>query len=139
MNLYGTCSSFRFTAHGDWTKNSPPTACKHSSTATLDNHPKKEDQQHRIEHPPFGRSQAYHREVQGAGRRSCFVPEQRKLQNTKEIGIQCGFSALDSSCCTATRTPRLCASSHGVPIETVSRLGHTNIKTTQIYTPVRPE
>ena len=33
----------------------------------VDNHPKKEDQ-HRIEHPPFGRSQAYHREVQGAGK-----------------------------------------------------------------------
>lgn len=38
----------------------------------LDNHPKKEDQ-HRIEHPSFGRSQVYHREVQGAGKgRSCF-------------------------------------------------------------------
>ena len=38
----------------------------------LDNHPKKEDQ-HRIEHPSFGRSQAYHREIQGTGKgRSCF-------------------------------------------------------------------
>ena len=38
----------------------------------VDNHPKKEDQ-HRIKHPPFGRSQAYHRKVQGAGKgRSCF-------------------------------------------------------------------
>jgi len=46
----------------------------------VDNHPKKEDQ-HRIEHPPFGRSQAYHREVQGAGKgRSCFPrSEQRQL------------------------------------------------------------
>ena len=30
----------------------------------VDNHPKKEDQ-HRIEHPPFGRSQTYHKEIQG--------------------------------------------------------------------------
>ena len=33
---------------------------------SLDNHPKKEDQ-HRIEHPSFGRSQTYHRKVQGTG------------------------------------------------------------------------
>ena len=47
----------------------------------MDNHPKKEDQ-HRIEHPPFGRSQTYHRKVQGAGKgRSCFPrSEQRQLQ-----------------------------------------------------------
>ena len=33
-----------------------------------------------------------------------------------------------------TRTPRPCFYRNGVPIETVSRLlGHTNIKTTQIY------
>ena len=46
----------------------------------VDNHPKKEDQ-HRIEHPSFGRSQAYHREIQGTGSgRSCFPrSEQRQL------------------------------------------------------------
>ena len=47
----------------------------------MDNHPKKEDQ-HRIEHPSFGRFQTYHGEIQGTGKgRSCFPrSEQRKLQ-----------------------------------------------------------
>ena len=51
----------------------------------MDNHPTEENQ-HRIEHPPFRRSQTYHREIQGAGSgRSCFSrSEQRQLQQNTQ-------------------------------------------------------
>jgi len=47
----------------------------------MDNHPTEENQ-YRIEYPSFGRSQAYHREIQGTCKgRSCFSrSEQRQLQ-----------------------------------------------------------
>ena len=47
----------------------------------MDNHPTEENQ-HRIEYPSVGRSQTYHREIQGTCKgRSCFSrSEQRQLQ-----------------------------------------------------------
>ena len=97
----------------------------------VDNHPKKEDE-HRIEHPPFGRSQAYHGEIQGTGSgRSCFPrSEQRQLQQIlKEIGRQCGFKVRLTYHVARHTNATTVLLSHGVPIETVSRLlGHTNIK-----------
>lgn len=52
----------------------------------------------------------------------------------KEIGKQCGFKARLSTHVARHTNATTVLLSHGVPIETVSRLlGHTNIKTTQIY------
>ena len=52
----------------------------------------------------------------------------------KEIGKQCGFKTRLSTHVARHTNATTVLLSHGVPIETVSRLlGHTNIKTTQIY------
>ena len=52
----------------------------------------------------------------------------------KEIGIQCGFKVRLTYHVARHTNATTVLLSHGVPIETVSRLlGHTNIKTTQIY------
>ena len=67
-------------------------------------HPKKENQ-HRIEHPSFGRSKTYHREIQGAGKgRSCFPrSEQWQLQQDTQRDRQTVRfqGALDLSRCTS--------------------------------------
>ena len=52
----------------------------------------------------------------------------------KEIGRQCGFKTRLSTHAARHTNATTVLLSNGVPIETVSRLlGHTNIKTTQIY------
>ena len=52
----------------------------------------------------------------------------------KEIGRQCGFKTRLSTHVARHTNATTVLLSNGVPIETVSRLlGHTNIKTTQIY------
>ena len=52
----------------------------------------------------------------------------------KEIGRQCGFKVRLTYHLARHTNATTVLLSHGVPIETVSRLlGHTNIKTTQIY------
>ena len=52
----------------------------------------------------------------------------------KEIGSQCGFKTRLSTHTSRHTNATTVLLSNGVPIETVSRLlGHTNIKTTQIY------
>lgn len=52
----------------------------------------------------------------------------------KEIGSQCGFKTRLSTHVARHTNATTVLLSNGVPIETVSRLlGHTNIKTTQLY------
>ncbi len=52
----------------------------------------------------------------------------------KKIGVQCGIKTRLTYHVTHHNAATAILLSHGVPIETVSRiLGHTNIKTTQIY------
>jgi site-specific recombinase XerD len=52
----------------------------------------------------------------------------------KKIGVQCGIKTRLTYHVSRHSAATTILLSHGVPIETVSRiLGHTNIKTTQIY------
>lgn len=63
------------------------------------------------------------------------VPSNKQCNNIlKKIGQDCGIKTkLTYHCFRHTMVTTICLSK-GVPIETVSRiLGHTNIKTTQIY------
>ena len=63
------------------------------------------------------------------------VPSNGSYNKTlKEIGRQCGFKVRLTYHVARHTNATTVLLSHGVPIETVSRLlGHTNIKTTQIY------
>lgn len=63
------------------------------------------------------------------------VPSNRCCnEKLKEIGKQCGIKTRLTYHVSRHSAATTILLSHGVPIETVSRiLGHTNIKTTQIY------
>jgi integrase len=55
-------------------------------------------------------------------------------EKLKKIGLQCGIKSRLTYHVARHSAATTILLSHGVPIETVSRiLGHTNIKTTQIY------
>ena len=102
----------------------------------MDHHPTEENQ-HRIEYPSFGRSKRIIEKYRGRDKGRCVFPVPSNGSYNKilkEIGRQCGFKVRLTYHVARHTNATTVLLSHGVPIETVSRLlGHTNIKTTPIY------
>ena len=102
----------------------------------MDYHPKKEDQ-HRIEYPSVGRSRKIIEKYKGMAKDNKVFPMPSNTtcnKKLKAIADLCGIKTHLTYHVARHSAATTILLSNGVPIETVSRLlGHTNIKTTQIY------